>query len=341
MNDQQDYDIAIIGAGPGGYVAAIRAAQLGLKVCCIEKEKALGGTCLRVGCIPSKALLESSEMYEEANDAFANRGILIKKMELDLGKMMSHKDRVVQTLTGGISSLFKKNNITRIFGSATFTSPNELKISLEDGSDQTVKAKNIIIATGSTAATLPGIKIDGKNVCSSTEALSFEKVPKTLGVIGGGYIGLEMGTIWRRLGSEVTIVEYLPRIMPGMDAEIATEALKIFKKQGLKFELGSKVKGVNASSRGAEILIEGKESIKCEKVLVAVGRKAKHDKSGTGNYWRKYERTRFYKRRFPFSHEPAICFRDWRCHRWGDAGTQSGRRGHRLCRWYCKRAWSH
>lgn len=266
-----EHDLIVIGAGPGGYVAAIRAAQLGKNVACVEMEKQLGGTCLRVGCIHSKALLESSHLYEAASD-LAERGVVVDKVQLDLAAMMKHKSRVVQTLCGGIEALFKKNKVTRYVGRARLDGPGKVIVE-GTGKTEELAAKHILIATGSTPATLPGIELDGERVVSSTEALSFGEVPGHLVVIGAGYIGLEMGTVWRRLGSEVTVLEYLDRILPGMDGETAADALKIFKKQGLNFQLGCKVTGVKVTKKHCEVSIEGKDAIKCDRVLVAVGRK--------------------------------------------------------------------
>lgn len=267
------HDLIVIGAGPGGYVAAIRAAQLGLKVACIEKESALGGTCLRVGCIPSKALLESSELFEQTSGHFAERGIKLKGVELDLPQMLEQKDSTVTSLTQGVAGLFKKNKITRYEGHAQLQGGG--KVVVKKGSDETTEltGTHILIATGSVPATIPNVKIDGDRVVSSTEALTFEKVPETLVVIGAGAIGLEMGTVWRRLGSKVTVLEYLDRILPGMDGELAKQALKVFKSQGLNFQLGVKVTGVKPGKKDCEISIEGQSSIKAERVLVAVGRK--------------------------------------------------------------------
>lgn len=267
------HDLIVIGAGPGGYVAAIRAAQLGLNVACIEKESALGGTCLRVGCIPSKALLESSELFEQTSEHFAERGIKLKGVELDLPQMLEQKDSTVTSLTQGVAGLFKKNKITRYEGHAQLQGGG--KVVVKKGRDETIElaGTHILIATGSVPATIPNVKIDGDRVVSSTEALTFEKVPETLAVIGAGAIGLEMGTVWRRLGSKVTVLEYLDRILPGMDGELAKQALKVFKSQGLNFQLGVKVTGVKPGKKDCEISIEGQSSIKAERVLVAVGRK--------------------------------------------------------------------
>lgn len=266
-----DFDLLIIGGGPGGYVAAIRAAQLGKKVAIVEQEKQLGGTCLRVGCIPSKALLESSHLYEQASRGFKERGISISKVALDLPAMMQHKNGVVNTLAAGIDGLMKKNKITRYQGRARIDAPGQVVI--EGNSPQKVSATNLIIATGSAPATLPGIELDGGLIASSTEALAYDEVPRQLVVIGAGYIGLELGTVWRRLGSQVIVLEYLDRILPGMDSEIAAEALKIFKKQGIEFRLSTKVTGVKVLKKSCEVLIEGADPVKCDRVLVAVGRK--------------------------------------------------------------------
>ena len=274
-----DYDLIVIGAGPGGYVAAIRAAQLGLKTACIEKEPLLGGTCLRVGCIPSKALLESSELFHEAKTKFANHGIRLPSVELDLGAMLKRKNQVVLNLTKGVEGLLKKNQVTRIQSQARLVGHGKVEIEGKDGKT-TVSAKHIIIATGSKPASLPGVQIDGERVVTSTEALSFGEVPKHFVVIGAGYIGLELGSVWLRLGAKVTVVEYLDRILPGMDAEIASEAHKIFEKQGFEFRLGKKVTGARKHENGAIVECEGDAPIQCDRVLMSVGRVA--NTSGLG-----------------------------------------------------------
>ncbi|HBN77927.1 MAG TPA: dihydrolipoyl dehydrogenase, partial [Planctomycetaceae bacterium] len=274
-----NFDLIVIGAGPGGYVAAIRAAQLGMNVACIEKEPALGGTCLRVGCIPSKALLESSELYEEAQHSLSKRGIEVGDLKLDLSKMLGQKDETVSTLTQGVAGLFKKNKITRYQGHARFDGPGKLTVTSSE-EEVSLSSPQILIATGSVAATLPGVELDGDRVVTSTEALTFEKVPEHLVVIGGGAIGLEMGTVWRRLGSKVTVLEYLDRLLPGMDGELAKLALKIYKSQGLEFHLGAKVTGVSHDSKTCEVEIEGAETISCNRVLVAVGRKPNTENLG-------------------------------------------------------------
>lgn len=266
-----DYDLIVIGAGPGGYVAAIRAAQLGLKTACIEKEALLGGTCLRVGCIPSKALLESSELFHEAKTKFVNHGIKLPSVELDLAAMLKRKHQVVLNLTKGVEGLLKKNKIARIHGHARLVAPGKIEVDGQDGKS-ILEAKHIIVATGSKPASLPGVEFDRERVVTSTEALSFPEVPKHLVVIGAGYIGLELGSVWLRLGAKVTVVEYLNRILPGMDAEIATEAHRIFEKQGFEFRLGKKVTGARKSESGAIVECEGDQPIQCDRVLMSVGR---------------------------------------------------------------------
>jgi dihydrolipoamide dehydrogenase len=274
------HDLVIIGAGPGGYVAAIRAAQLGLNVACVEKEQQLGGTCLRVGCIPSKALLESSEKYTEAKHTLSDHGIRVAGVELDLPAMMARKDRVVKTLTGGVDSLFKKNKITRYLGTAKLSGPGRVDVSLATGGVEQLQAKNIIIATGSRSSELKGVVLDGKNVTTSTEALAYDSVPKHLIVIGGGYIGVELGCVWARLGSKVTVLEYLDRILAGADSDIAAEALKILTKQGIEFKLNTRVTSARATATGCVVERDGAEPITCDKVLVAVGRKPNSDNLG-------------------------------------------------------------
>jgi dihydrolipoamide dehydrogenase len=265
-----DYDLAIIGAGPGGYVAAIRAAQLGLKTACIEKEVVFGGTCLRVGCIPSKALLESSELYHEAKTKFGVHGIKLPTIDLDLAAMLKRKYQVVLNLTKGVEGLLKKNGVARIHGHAKLMGGG--KIQIEGKEPLTIEAKNIVIATGSKPAALPGVEIDRDRVGTSTEALSYSEVPKHLVVIGAGYIGLELGSVWLRLGAKVTVVEYLNRILPGMDSEIAAEAQKLFERQGFEFRLGKKVTGARATAQSAVVECEGEPPIECDRVLMAVGR---------------------------------------------------------------------
>lgn len=272
-NSQDDtYDIIIIGGGPGGYNCAIRAGQLGLKVACVETRKTLGGTCLNVGCIPSKALLHSTEMLETANKDFAAMG-LTGKVGFDLKKMMAAKSKTVDGLTAGIAYLFKKNKVDHIQGYGSI-----VKAGVVDVDGKTYNTKNIVIATGSEVASLPGIDVDEKTIVSSTGALDLKSVPKKLLVIGGGVIGLELGSVWRRLGSEVTVVEYMDAIMPGMDAEIQKQALRIFKKQKMKFELSRKVTGIEKSKSGLSVKTEaaagGKpKDIEADVVLVCIGRR--------------------------------------------------------------------
>jgi len=275
---EDNFDLVVIGGGPGGYVCAIRAAQLGLKTACVESRGALGGTCLNVGCIPSKSLLNLSENYHKANKDFNQQGIEIAGIKLNIEKMMSNKNKSIQVLTKGVEFLFKKNKVTYLKGKGVVFSKNDVVIYGSNNSRSNIKSKNIVIATGSEVASLPGIEIDEKNIVSSTGALSFDKVPKKLAVIGGGYIGLEMGSVWSRLGSEVTVIEYLDHITPGMDREVSNEFQKILIKQGIKFKMGSKVNSV--TSKGASAIINytdiknSKESmIEVDKVLVAVGRK--------------------------------------------------------------------
>jgi dihydrolipoamide dehydrogenase len=274
---ENNFDIIIIGGGPGGYVCAIRAAQLGLKTACVESRGALGGTCLNVGCIPSKSLLNLSELFHKAQKDFNSQGIEFTNLKLNLDKMMSGKNKSVQVLTKGIEFLFKKNNVTYIKGKGVLFSENDVVV-YEGEKKTSYKAKNIVIATRSAPTSLPGIEIDEKNVVSSTGALSFASVPKELIIIGGGYIGLEMGSIWSRLGSSVTVLEYLDFITPGMDREVSNEFQKILTKQGIKFKLNNKVTAVQNVQNKVVVDFTNnktKEKIRkeCDKVLVAVGRK--------------------------------------------------------------------
>ena len=275
MSDSH-FDLIIIGAGPGGYVAAIRAAQLGLKTACIEKRGTLGGTCLNVGCIPSKALLHSSEKFEETRDHLAEHGVKVGKVELDLDTLMARKDKVVDGLTKGIAGLFKKNKVTSITGSARIARAGEVVVSA-DGKDTSYTADTILIATGSEVAPLPGVEIDEDRIVSSTGALSLDKVPKHLVVVGGGYIGLEMGSVWRRLGSKVTVVEFLDAIVPNMDGEVGKAMHKTLAKQGMEFKLGTKVTGAKSTKTKVALTVEpaaggDAETIDCDIVLVSIGR---------------------------------------------------------------------
>ena len=271
-----EHDMIIIGGGPGGYVAAIRGAQLGLDVGIVEKEEVLGGTCVRVGCIPSKVLLESSECYAEAKAGLDEHGVTLGDVGLDLAAMLSRKDEVVKANTDGVAFLMKKNKITRYAGHGEITGPGTVTVHGDDG-DEELAAEHVVIATGSSVVGLPGVEIDGEVVVDSTGALDFDAVPERLVVIGAGYIGMELGSVWARLGSEVTVLEYMDRILPGMDAEIAREAKKTFERQGVSFRTGAKVTGVEVAGKGkgrtATVRIEGEDPVEADRVLVAVGRK--------------------------------------------------------------------
>ncbi len=274
---ENNFDVIIVGGGPGGYVCAIRAAQLGLKTACIESRGTLGGTCLNVGCIPSKSLLNLSQNYHKAKNDFNNQGIEISDIKLNINKMMSNKDKSVQVLTKGVEFLFKKNKVTYLRGKGVLFSRNDIVV-YEDGKKNSYKTKNIVIATGSSPTSLPGVNIDEKNIISSTGALSLESVPKDLVIIGGGYIGLEMGSVWSRLGSNVTVVEYLDHITPGMDREVSKEFQKILTKQGIEFKLNNKVTAVNNIQNKVVVDFTSNKTqerikMECDKVLVAVGRK--------------------------------------------------------------------
>ena len=273
----EQFDLLVIGGGPGGYVCAIRAAQLGLKTGCIESRGTLGGTCLNVGCIPSKSLLNLSDMYKKAQKDYNNLGIEVGEVKLNLKKIMMNKSKSVQVLTKGVEFLFKKNKVTYIKGKGVLFSKNDVVV-YENGKKTSYKSKNIVIATGSSSSSVPGIEINEKNIISSTGAISLEKVPKSMVVIGGGYIGLEMGSVWSRLGSDVTVIEYLDHITPGMDREVSKEFQKILTKQGIKFLLNNKVTNVKDENNKVIVEFEDKNTktknkIECEKVLVSVGRK--------------------------------------------------------------------
>ncbi len=277
MSDN-DFDVIIIGAGPGGYVAAIRAAQLGLKTACADSRETLGGTCLNVGCIPSKALLHASELYEEAHSgALAKWGVKTAGLELDLDAMHGARLEAVGGLTKGIEFLFKKNKVTWLKGHAKFTGKDSV-----DVAGTAYRAKNIVIATGSSVTPLPGVEIDHDRIVDSTSALELKAVPKTMVVIGGGVIGLELGSVWRRLGAEVTVVEYLDQILPGMDGDVRKEAAKIFKKQGFAIRTSTKVTGAKAGKKGVTLTVEpaaggASETIEADTVLVSIGRKPNTD----------------------------------------------------------------
>ena len=275
---EQSYDLIVIGAGPGGYVAAIRAAQLGLKTACVEARETLGGTCLNVGCIPSKALLHASEMYEEAHSgALAKFGIDFKSVTLNLDQMHAEKAKAVGELTGGIEFLFKKNKVDWLRGNAAFTSANSI-----DVAGQSYTAKTIMIATGSSVTPLPGVDIDQKVIVDSTGALALPTVPKHMVVVGGGVIGLELGSVWKRLGAQVTVVEYLDQILPGMDGEVRKEAAKIFKKQGFTIRTGTKVTAASVKGKIGTLTLEpaaggASETLEADCILVSIGRRPNTD----------------------------------------------------------------
>lgn len=274
----QEFDVVMIGSGPGGYIGAIRAAQLGMKVAVVEKEKTFGGTCLNVGCIPSKALLDSSEHYHAAGHELSAHGVEISGVKLDLKKMMARKDKIVSDLTGGIDYLFKKNKIESFNGFGRLRSDTEVEVITTSGKIEVLKAKNIILATGSVPNTLPGMEFDGKRVISSTEALELKEVPKHFIVIGGGYIGLEMGSVWLRLGAKVTVVEYADMICGTMDLQMSKRLLQILKKQGMEFVLGAKVSSAKNDGKQVEVQYEllkdnSKGVLIGDYVLVAAGRR--------------------------------------------------------------------
>ncbi len=287
MSDENNFDLVVIGAGPGGYVCAIRAAQLGMKVACIDKRGAPGGTCLNVGCIPSKALLHASEVYAEAAHA-ENMGIQFSSLKLDLKKMMAYKADGVSGNTDGVRFLFKKNKVEEIEGAAKLTAPGQIEISLLAGGTRQLTAKNIVIATGSEVTPLPGIEIDEDRIVSSTGALDFDSVPKHLAIIGAGIIGLELGSVWKRLGAEVTVIEFLDRITPGMDADMAKNFQRVLKKQGINFMLGKKVTAAKALKNSVKLTLapaagEGKgeeEQITADRALLAIGRRPHTDGLG-------------------------------------------------------------
>jgi dihydrolipoamide dehydrogenase len=266
----EPFDLLVVGGGPGGYVAAIRGAQLGLKVACIDEHRQLGGTCLRVGCIPSKALLESSERYAEARFDLKKHGVVVGSVDLDLATMLKRKSEIVASLTGGIDGLLKKHKITRLLGRGRLLGEGRVRISNGEKENE-IAARHIVLALGSRPAAISGLDVDQEFICGSDDALSWPAVPRRLVVVGAGYIGLELGSVWSRLGSEVTVVEALDRILPGMDREIADAAKAIFERQGLKFRLSSKVE--SASKATGELKLSGGETIACDRLLVAIGRR--------------------------------------------------------------------
>jgi dihydrolipoamide dehydrogenase len=273
-----EFDLVVIGAGPGGYVAAIRAAQLGMKVACVDKSRTLGGTCLNVGCIPSKAMLDSSELYALARERFRKHGIVADGISLDLKAMLARKDQVVKGLTDGVRYLFRKNRIEPMFGAARLESATSLKVTLNEGGDRELKAGHILLATGSVPVGLPFLPFDGKTVVDSTGALAFDAVPEHLVVIGAGYIGLELGSVWKRLGAKVTVLEFLPRVVPAADHEMGELLKKSLSRQGLELHLETKLTGASIEAGRASLRAEKKDGAKaayeCDRVLVAVGRRA-------------------------------------------------------------------
>ncbi len=272
------YDLIVIGTGPGGYVCAIRAAQLGLKTAVVEKRETFGGTCLNIGCIPSKAMLHTSELFEEAGHEFAGMGIKTPKPKLDLKAMMGHKDEVVDANVTGVAFLFKKNKIDTYRGTGAIAGPGEVTVTPEKGKAQTLKTKAIVIATGSDSATLPGIEVDEKQIVTSTGALELTRVPGHMVVVGAGVIGLEMGSVWRRLGARVTVVEFLDTVLPGMDAEVRKQFRRLMGKQGMTFMLSSKVAGVEKAGRKLKVAVEpaageaATQTLEADVVLVSIGR---------------------------------------------------------------------
>jgi dihydrolipoamide dehydrogenase len=274
----QRYDVVVIGAGPGGYVAAIRAAQLGMKIACIDSRETAGGTCLNIGCIPSKALLQSSEKYAEARNRLAEHGIRISKADLDLAAMMARKDKVVTTLTRGVEFLFRKNKVDWIKGTGRIVAPNRVAVTASDGGGQEFETGAIVIATGSESIPLPGLTIDEQRIVSSTGALSFDRVPERLAVIGGGYIGLELGSVWSRLGAKVTVVEYLDRILPNMDRELGPALQRVLTRSGVAFKLATKVVSGELGNEAVTLELEPakggvRETLAADAVLVAIGRR--------------------------------------------------------------------
>lgn len=281
MTYKETYDLVIIGTGPGGYVAAVRAAQLGLKVACVEKEARLGGVCLNVGCIPSKALLDSSEYFHLAKDHFVDHGIKIGDLSLDLKAMMARKEQVVAELTENVRKLLEGNNIRIFHGSAHLAAGNRVEVeknnvSAGKGDRQTLATKAILLATGSTPVQVPGLEFDGKRIVTSTEALAFKSIPKHLGIVGGGYIGLELGAVWLRLGAKVTVIEMLPQIAATMDGQVARTLDRILRKQGMEIRLNTKVAGAQTTRNKVKVTLEGngeEEIMTCDRLLVAVGRR--------------------------------------------------------------------
>lgn len=274
-NDTSAFDLVVIGAGPGGYIAAIRAAQLGMRVACVEKDAPLGGTCLNVGCIPSKALLDSSELYYQVRHHAATHGVRVPGAELDLSAMMARKERVVKVLTQGVAGLFKKHGIERVHGTARILAPGRVAVTSDRGVRE-LAASRILVATGSVPAALPGLPFDGERILSSTEALSLPRVPENMLVVGAGAVGLELGSVWSRLGADVLVVEFLDRILPGMDRKLAELLQKSLQRQGLRFELETTARAAEPAGQKVQVMLEGKRkttTVEVDCVLVAVGRR--------------------------------------------------------------------
>ncbi len=276
MADEKEYDLIVVGAGPGGYVAAVRAVQLGFTVACVEKEARLGGICLNVGCIPSKALLDSSELFAQANEKFKDHGILADGLSLDLAVMMARKEKVVTDLTDQVGKLLENNKIDIVHGTARLDGPHAVAVGTADGEEKKLTAKNILLATGSAPMAVPGLAFDGRTIVDSTGALSFDAVPEHLVIVGGGYIGLELGSVWRRLGAEVTVVEMLPRIAATLDGQVIRSLERVLKKQGLQFRMETRVTGAAVKNGKAAVALadkDGTSTLECDRVLVAVGRR--------------------------------------------------------------------
>jgi dihydrolipoamide dehydrogenase len=280
MAQNETYDVVIIGSGPGGYVAAVRAAQLGLKVACVEKQPRLGGVCLNVGCIPSKALLDSSEYFHMAKEQFAAHGIKTGRVSLDLATMMARKDKVVRDLTENVRRLLQGNNIEIIHGVARLAGADRVDVQQDSGNSKILlQAKAIILATGSESISVPGLEFDNEHIVDSTQALKLEAVPRHLGIVGGGYIGLELGSVWLRLGAKVTIIEMLPKIAPTLDGQVGRKLLRVLKRQGITFHLNTKVTGAKLSGKKIRVSMEPENNkgklgtLSCDKVLVSVGRR--------------------------------------------------------------------
>jgi dihydrolipoamide dehydrogenase len=271
MADEQSFDLVVLGGGPGGYVAAIRAAQLGFKTACVEKENALGGTCVRVGCIPSKALLDSTELFDQIRHKSESHGITVAEPQIDVAKMHARKDAVVKANTDGVAFLFRKNKIEWVRGFGRLTSAETIEVETADGK-RTLRAKNIVLAPGSVPVELPFLKFDGERIIDSTGALAIPAVPGHLVVVGGGVIGLELGSVWLRLGAKVTVLEAMPSILPGMDGEVVRQADKVFRKQGFDIRTGSKVTGAERKGDKVVVTVDGQEPIEADYLLVAVGR---------------------------------------------------------------------